>query len=90
MTMPEFTAQASLYETSRSYRTAGVPAPRRTPASYGSNNARDVRAALVPQMIGGGPGPSCDPWCVCVTGEDCPCCPHPDLETLLARRRQAR
>jgi hypothetical protein len=100
VTIPDFTAEVSLYRTSRSYRTKTSVRPVSTPASRADHGGGRFGTAVVPQLLRGarplggvpplrgvGPSSPCNPFCVCVTGEGCPCCPHPDLELYLARRR---
>jgi hypothetical protein len=80
MRMPGFTGEVSLQPTPRRY--------------HSGRYIRQVSSSLIPQIsqgfqIGRGVGRMpCDPTCVCVTGEGCPCCfDSKTLELLLPGRR---
>jgi len=59
--MPGFTAEVSLQ-----------PATRPFPA--GHRPRRESPANVTPQLLVRNRRRKCDPTCVCVTGEGCPCC----------------
>lgn len=80
MTMPSFTAEASLYMTSRHYRNAGVSAV----GIFDSLLAQSLFCAQLGQTCGGidlvcCPGLTCTAGPggqgVCVPGGGAPCCP---------------
>jgi hypothetical protein len=60
--MPGFTAEAAVYASETSYRTAGPPADR----------SSGVFPSLVAPTGTGGRG--CIPGCICITQKGCPCC----------------
>jgi hypothetical protein len=74
LNIPGFTAEDSLYIS-------------RTPYNITATKFLAAKADLRPQLR---PGPNgCDPRCVCVTCENCPCCkslcPWPRDEPVFAR-----
>lgn len=72
--MPGFTAEVSLQQT-----TGPFPA--------GNRPRRESPATVTPQLLVLNRRRKCDPNCVCVTGEGCPCCYSiPTAPTVRARR----
>ena len=61
MRMPGFTAETALLAAGRSYRAI--------------SRAGGRSSAISPSLVASrGSKPGCDPTCVCVTPEGCPCC----------------
>jgi hypothetical protein len=72
---PGFNAYAAVYPTARHYRTMWSPADSRTSLSAALSIPVPHRPVTGP--LGPVPGPmgrKCDPTCLCVVPEGCPCC----------------